>query len=158
MRIEHLADQRDCVPTVAGWLHEAFGHLDPGKTMQDRRQALLGSLQRAALPIRLVARESDGAAVGCASVVTRTLTHGPLGPWLSAVYVVPEHRGRGIASALVDRAVEECTRLGVAELFLFTPRHESLYARLGWAVLDRAQIQGTPVVVMRRAIALAGAR
>ena len=152
MRIDHLADHLDCLPSVAGWLQEAFGHLDPGRTAQERRDALQGSLQRDALPIRLIARDATGTALGCASVVTRTLTHGHLGPWLSAVYVVPEQRGRGIASALVERAVEECARLGIGELFLFTPRNESLYARLGWVAWDRGQVQGNPVVVMKRAI------
>jgi GNAT superfamily N-acetyltransferase len=152
MRIDHLANHPDCLPTVAGWLQEAFGHLDPGKTVQDRRDALQASLRRGALPIRLIACDAAGTALGCASVVTRTLTHGHLGPWLSAVYVAPEQRRRGIASALVERAVEECAGLGIGELFLFTPRNESLYARLGWVAWDRAHIQGNPVVVMKRAI------
>ena len=60
--------------------------------------------------------------------------------------------------ALGKRAMEECARLGVGQLFLFTPTIESLYARLGWVACDRTQIQGNPVVVMKRAIESGPAR
>ena len=150
MRIDHLADHPSWMQTIATWHHEAFGHLAPGKTLQDRWLTLQTTVQRDALPLCLVAHSGNGHLWGCASVFRRTLTHDHLGPWLSAVYVAPPHRGRGIASALAERAAAECARLGFAELFLFTPRNESLYRRLGWQAFDRTLIRETPSVVMKR--------
>ena len=152
MRIDYLADHPDWMHTVAAWHHEAFGHLAPGKTLQDRLLTLQTTLQREALPLCLVAHSGDGSLWGCASVFRRTLTHDHLGPWLSAVYVAPAHRGRGIASALAERATAECARLGFPELFLFTPHNESLYQRLGWLAFDHTLIHDTPAVVMKRRV------
>lgn len=38
--------------------------------------------------------------------------------------------------------------MGHRKIFLFTPRNESLYARLGWRTMDTAQLGVTSVVVM----------
>jgi GNAT superfamily N-acetyltransferase len=151
MRIDHLIDHPAWMRTVAEWHHEAFGHLNPDKTMPERLRGL-ASMQRDALPLGLIAHSADGTPLGCASVVRRTLTHDELGPWLSAGYVPPGHRGQGIASALAERAVGECARLGFADLFLFTPHHEALYRRLGWAAFDHALVNQIPAAVMRRRV------
>jgi GNAT superfamily N-acetyltransferase len=150
MRIDYLADHPQWMQTVAEWHHAAFGHLDPSKTLPERLRLLTTSMQRDALPLGLVAYAADGTALGCASLVRSTFTHRDLGPWLSAVYVEPGHRGRGIASALAERAAAECARLGFAALYLFTPHNEALYRRLGWESFDRTRINETPAVVMKR--------
>ncbi|HEX5684567.1 MAG TPA: GNAT family N-acetyltransferase [Ideonella sp.] len=150
MRIDYLVDHPNQMATVAAWHHAAFGHLDPSKTLTDRVHTLTTSMQRDALPLGLVAHAADGTALGCASLVLRTLTHPELGPWLSAVYVEPGHRGLGVASALAERAAGECARLGFPELYLFTPHHESLYRRLGWVSIDRTRINEIAAVVMKR--------
>jgi len=75
--------------------------------------------------------------LGSASILPATITHQHLTPWLSSVYVPEAHRGKGIASALSRRAASEAGKLGFDRLYLFTPRSEALYARLGWS--DRLQ-------------------
>ena len=151
MRIDFLIARPEWMATVAGWQHQAFGHFDPSKTLPDRLRTLSG-MKRDALPLGLVAHADGSVPLGCASVVRSTFTHAELGPWLSAVYVAPEHRGQGIASALAERAAAECARLGFAELFLFTPHSERLYARLGWETFDRTQIGKVGAAVMRRRV------
>jgi len=42
--------------------------------------------------------------------------------------------------------------MGFATLFLFTPRHERLYSRLGWATFDHADVSGLRVAVMERSL------
>ena len=66
-------------------------------------------------------------------------TRRDLTPWMTDVFVAPEFRRRGIASALVRRVMEEAKAIGVPQLFLFTtgPWRERLYAGLGWSVIDR---------------------
>lgn len=150
MRIDHLADRLGWIPAIAGWHHSAFGAFNPTKTLEQCVEALRESLCRDTLPLTLVAHADDGTPMGCASVVVTSLTHRHLSPWLSMVYVAPEHRGQGVASALAQRAAAECARLGFAELHLFTPRSESLYARLGWETFDRTLINGAAAAVMKR--------
>ena len=62
-----------------------------------------------------------------------------------------EHRGRGVASALVTRIVEEAAALGIPELYLYTDTSQSLYARLGWDVVeDTLDDEGLAITVMKR--------
>lgn len=68
------------------------------------------------------------------------------------VYVKAEERGRGIASQLVNRVVAEAAALGVPELYLYTDTSQSLYARLGWEVVEELVYDDLPVTVMKYVI------
>jgi GNAT superfamily N-acetyltransferase len=152
MRIDPLIRHPAAMPLVARWHHEAFGALNPARTLGQREQWLRDALDGEALPLTLLALAADGTPAGCASLTTGTLTHGHRGPWLSMVYVQPEHRRMGVASALAQRAAAECARLGYAKLFLFTPHHERLYARLGWRTFDHATVGPLRAAVMERGV------
>lgn len=59
---------------------------------------------------------------------------------LANVAVAPDHGGKGVGRALIDRAVEESVQRGLAEIRLSThvemPENVRLYERLGWSVTD----------------------
>ena len=151
IRIEHLMDFKHCIPTIALWQQEAFGYLNPDGTVEQRAERLSNANDRQLLPISLVAISQDrNALVGTASVLATTLTHKHLSPWLSSVFVPPEHRGKGIASSLALSAVSEVRRLGFDTIYLFTPHNEALYRSLGWATFDRVTLNGAGVSVMAR--------
>jgi predicted N-acetyltransferase YhbS len=151
VRIEHLMDCKQFIPTIAAWQQEEFGYLNPNGTVEERVARLSKANDRQQLPISLVAMSPDrNALVGSANVLATTLTHKHLTPWLSSVFVPPEQRGKGIASALTLAAASEARRLGFEMIYLFTPRNESLYARLGWATFDRVALNGVPAAVMAR--------
>ncbi|MFZ6643805.1 GNAT family N-acetyltransferase [Undibacterium sp. TC4M20W] len=99
----------------------------------------------------LLALSSDDQMFGVAGILASTLTHQHLTPWLSAVFVPAQFRGKGIASALSLRAAEEARSIGFDHFYLFTPRNESLYARLGWQTIENARLDNTPVTIMSRA-------
>ena len=120
-------------------------------TVAQRVERLKSASDRDRLPISLVAISAgQDSLVGSANIVATTLTHQHLSPWLSSVFVPAEHRGKEIASKLALAAVSEANRLGFGAIYLFTPRNESLYARLGWATFDRAELNGVSVCVMAR--------
>jgi predicted N-acetyltransferase YhbS len=151
VRIEHLYAWPKHIPTIAEWQHRQFGYLNPSGTIEQREQRLREAVAPDRLPIALVALSSEHLPVGSANIVQKTLAHQHLTPWLSSVFVPAEHRGGGIASALSLRAVEEAARLGFAELYLFTPHNEALFARLGWRTFDHTLHNGLPLTLMRRA-------
>jgi predicted N-acetyltransferase YhbS len=151
IEIHHLLDHAHFIPTVAAWQQAEFGYLSPGSTVEQRAERLRSARDKARLPIALVAM-SDGGLVGSAAISATTLTHKHLTPWLSSVFVPPEQRGKGIASKLALAAVAETDRLGFDQIYLFTPKNESLYARLGWETFEHAAINGTPVCLMARAV------
>jgi GNAT superfamily N-acetyltransferase len=155
MRIEYLADHPTLVPTVAAWQQAQFGYLTPNAALEDRTERLRRSLQKDALPMAFVALSGNGAPLGSAGILPETITHTHLTPWLSSVYVLDEHRGKGIASALSLRAVAEAARLGFDRLYLFTPRSESLYARIGWKAFERIDNNGTRLTLMERPVSAA---
>jgi predicted N-acetyltransferase YhbS len=151
IRIAHLMDYKHHIPDIAARQQEEFGYLNPDGTMEQRIERLSGANDRERLPISLVALSEDQSSlVGTANVLATTLTHKHLSPWLSAMFVATEHRGKGIASALALAAASQAGRLGFDTIYLFTPRNESLYARLGWATFDRVGLNGTIVSVMAR--------
>jgi hypothetical protein len=57
---------------------------------------------------------------------------------------------KGIASAVSLRAITEAARLGFEQLYLFTPRNETLYARMGWRTFERIEHNGLPLTLMKR--------
>jgi predicted N-acetyltransferase YhbS len=152
--IDYLARHEHYLPLIAEWQLAEFGYLNPADTLASRMTRLAGALQIGALPLAFVARSDDGELVGSASLLTSTVTHPHLSPWLSSVVVPPRFRGNGIASALSLWAVKEAHRLGFATLYLFTPRNESFCARLGWQTVEIATHGDTELTIMSRPTSL----
>ncbi|MGH9319604.1 MAG: GNAT family N-acetyltransferase [Vicinamibacteria bacterium] len=148
MKVDYLADHRGHIPRLAEWLHTQWGYLHENDTVERRAARLEARATRGGIPVGFVAVEGDSL-LGTASLVHDDLEIRPeIGPWLASVYVPPEHRGRGVASALVRRVVEEARDSGVSRLYLWTTDQERLYARLGWNQVERMRFQGEDIVVM----------
>jgi len=101
--IDHLGAFPEIIPTLVAWLIAEWGHLFPHITPQ----MLVSSYQQRIVPGRIpqtfVALVADEV-VGTASLVAHDLdARSELSPWLAAVYVRPDRRGKGVGSALVVR-------------------------------------------------------
>ena len=90
------------------------------------------------LPFAVVAHDGE-AFLGTASVIASDLAERPqLTPWVAAVWVEPEARGRGIGAALVDCAARDCFALGISRAYLCArPRMSCFYEALGWTIIER---------------------
>jgi len=93
--------------------------------------------------------------LGCAGVVEQTAEtyrasprQRNLTPWLASVYVRPEMRGRGVATALVRHAMARTANLGVTRLYLFTDGARGLYEKLGWQVVGADHYGGLTMSIM----------
>jgi GNAT superfamily N-acetyltransferase len=149
VRIEHLAGHNHVILTLASWIREEWGHSFLEATFEELRADLERRTTLHTIPETFVALEGDRL-VGTASLVTHDMSiRLGLSPWLSAVYVPPEFRNRGIGSKLVRRAMQEAEILGVEQLYLFTPDRMRFYTRLGWNILEQMEYHGQDVVVMR---------
>lgn len=73
-----------------------------------------------------------------------------LTPWMGGLFVVKEHRGRGVATGLIHRLIKEARRLSVKRLCLWTPSAEVLHTNLGWVRLERFDYCGHEISVMQR--------
>ncbi len=148
MKIGYLADHREHIPRLAEWLHAQWGYLHENDSVERRAARLESRATRGGVPVTFVAVDAE-TLLGSASLVVDDLETRPeLTPWLASVYVAPEHRGRGVASALVRRVVEEAKGSGIDRLYLWTTDQERLYARLGWSPVERMRFQDEDIVVM----------
>ena len=153
VRIEHLAEhidagRTDVVLTVASWIQEEWGHSFLEMTFEELVSELEARTTHCSIPETFVALEDDRL-VGTASIVRHDMsTCLELSPWLSAVYVPPEDRNRGIGSKLVRRSMQEAEMLGVKRLHLFTPDKMKFYTRLGWKVIEHTRYYGEDVAIM----------
>ncbi len=87
-------------------------------------------------PLTIVARATDGSALGG---LRGTLGGGWL--YVQSLFVVEEHRGRGLGRSLMERAEGEALRQGHPRVFLNTLSYQSpeFYERMGYttfAVLE----------------------
>ena len=74
------------------------------------------------------------------------------GPWLAAVFVVPEARKLGVGSALIDHVVNRSRELGYSEIFLYTDHQQKWYEKRGWTYTRDTLLNDMKHVVMRNAI------
>lgn len=73
----------------------------------------------------------------------------PAGVWLVNLFVVPNERGRGHGSALLDHAVTCARAFGIEELLLTTEHSEGLYAAAGWVTIGATELSGHRSTIMR---------
>ena len=71
-------------------------------------------------------------------------------PWLALVYTLPEHRGKGYGAMLCEEIQRITNELGTKKLYLFTHTAESLYKRLGWEQLERIELKGKDIAIMKK--------
>jgi GNAT superfamily N-acetyltransferase len=149
LHIRHLQADEPAFELVARWRYDAF-FAEDGITFQASRDALRAWMDGLGYETALLA-ELDGRPAGsCLFVREEIDPKHDLTPWLAALYVAPEYRKRGVASALV-RAIEQHARdVGCKQLFLYTITAEPLYAKLGWIALEHFDWHGEKFVLMAR--------
>jgi GNAT superfamily N-acetyltransferase len=120
-----------------------------GQTLDDARKSYRQRANLDRLPLALIA--CCGAELaGTVSLKEQDLEIRPdLTPWLGGLFVLPEWRGRGLASLLMRRAMAEAKPLRLNNLYLWTSSAESLYLKLGWKSLERTTYCGKEIVVMQ---------
>jgi GNAT superfamily N-acetyltransferase len=143
--IGFLADDSRHFELFARWLYAEWS-LPRGETLENRRSALRNQMRVDRLPIALVAYW-EGNPAGIVSLRQSDLhTRAYVGPWLSALYVDPPFRGRGIGRDLVAATVALAAWLGHREVWLFTTDRRSFYEQLGWERVPPlpAELKQTP--------------
>jgi GNAT superfamily N-acetyltransferase len=148
MDISYLADTFELAPQLIPGLLEHWRPLMPDDTAVARLQRFRLHLNRGALPIAWLAHEGERALGTAALRATDLPGREDLTPWLGGVYVAPELRGRGVASALCRTVEKRAAELGFRKLYLFTLDQQRLYERLGWRRMERATWKGRAADVM----------
>lgn len=153
VRIVHLCDVPSAAPILARWFVEEWGPWYGPGGAGNAESDLAACRSRDALPICLVALSSTGEVRGTAALKSESLgSDAGVGPWLAAVLVGREHRGKGVATALIAAIEKEAARLGVASLYASTDSAEQILRRRGWRKFAVTESLRGPVAVYRLAI------
>jgi predicted N-acetyltransferase YhbS len=154
IEVHYLADHANLIRLLATWFYEEWGIRNPEDSVENCEKRLLNRMNRERLPLTLIAFQG-AEPVATASLKMREVeTHPQFLHWLGTVYVHHPFRNQGIGSQLVEYAASEAERHKVRELYLYTHRHESFYARLGWFPVERPHYRGREVVIMKRVLAV----
>jgi predicted N-acetyltransferase YhbS len=153
-RIDHLFNRPQHIEKVAALIHREFWSDRPGFSPATFERLLKDATVLDRIPLCLVAFAGDALAGTVSLIENDDAQRRHLRPWLAALIVLPEFRGKGLGTKLVRRTIEEARRLGFATVHLGTSTPE-FYARLGarpleWArpdLLVMSMSTGTPAPV-----------
>jgi len=146
-----LSDCTHHLETVGNWIFHQWW-----SRRYDSPEVVLGWLrthtQKDKVPFTLVALV-NGIPVGSCSIIENDCVHRPqYAPWVAAVFVRPEMRHRGIASAMLQEATAVARRARVRGLYIdCLVETAPVYQKNGWMVYER-EVGDKDSVVMLRAI------
>ncbi|ARI10276.1 MULTISPECIES: GNAT family N-acetyltransferase [Klebsiella] len=123
----HAAPQH--ASRVTEWLWQVFG----GETLpQAFFASIVGHSQTpGALPITFIAAEGEMLLGTVGLWRCDLISRQDLYPWMAALYVAPEARGRGLAGKLQQHVIGYARTQGYSELFLYSACRD-FYERFGW--------------------------
>lgn len=124
---------------AAQWRYDAFLK-DDGYSVEDSA-AQLTELATApeGCETALIAWKAGNPVGVCLLVLHELPPAHDLSPWLASLYVIPEHRGRGAARALIAAIEDHARSHSVKRVHLYTGEAEGLYAKCGWRVAEHLQ-------------------
>lgn len=149
LELAQLSECPEHLPVVGTWIYNEWW-----SRAHDSPEVVLALLRthdlRDRVPLTVVAL-LDGTPVGSCSVIENDCVHRPeYAPWVAAVYVRPEHRRRGIASAILQEAAAIAARTGVHGLYIdCLATTAPVYERNGWAIHEREVGDKDSVVMLR---------
>ena len=159
LRIIPAATLPAAVATIAPMLCAEWQHLYPGWTPESAAEELLETGSAGSPPCSWLAFADDridlDEPVGSISLalddeVDLVVDGERPGPWLAHLYVVPERREQGVATALIEHVLGHADGLGIDTLWLVTDSAPELHRRFGWTAFARTTLNSWPCIVMRR--------
>lgn len=152
--IDYLKNHEAGIPLLAKYSYQEWRpvHDRAGMTFDDVVRSYARRVNIDVLPMALVAMR-QGRIVGTGSLKLQDLDVRPqFTPWMGGIFVAETHRGRGVATALIRRLLEEARRLQIRQLYLWTPSASGLYIKLGWATIERLDYCGYKISIMQRSL------
>ncbi|MEO7189195.1 MAG: GNAT family N-acetyltransferase [Sphingomicrobium sp.] len=131
------------IDLIHGFLSEAYWSLGIPRDTVER--AIRGSLCAGGFETSADGNEEQ---IGFARVISDRATFA----YLADVFVLPQHRGRGVATALLEALYGHSDLQGLRRWALFTRDMQPLYARLGWEAYphpERLMVREAPDIYQR---------
>ena len=148
MRIVHLLDVPYCLPRLVDWFIAEWELWYGTEGEGDAGQDLAACGDRDAIPLCLVAMDTDDELLGTAALRAASVgSELGVGPWLAGFLVDPHYRRNGVGTALVAAIEAEADRLGFDAIYVSTDTARGIFERRGWQVCGSASSLRGPVAV-----------
>ncbi len=134
-----IVSLRECperLEDAAAWFHAKWGV--PAEAYLERMRPYLSGQSEYGWYLCLDGRRIVG---GLGVIDNDFHDRKDLSPNICAVFTEPDHRGRGVAGRLLERAVSDLRAAGIAPVYLVTD-HVGFYERYGWTFLCMAREDG----------------
>ncbi|MEK0338121.1 MAG: GNAT family N-acetyltransferase [Nitrosopumilus sp.] len=149
IRIELFADNYHFSVIIGKWLKdEWYEYYGPHGT-GDARKETEECCHRNKLPIGLVAIDNDSI-YGTVALKKRSASHINLTPWLTALYVTPEMRRKGVGRQLVKYFENLAIELGYRRIYARSGTAVEFFKRLGWCLIDETMFQGQELTIFSK--------
>lgn len=113
------------------------------------RRGVCAGLNDPSVAVYWLAEAPSGTVIASTSVVTEWSDfHGGHYWWIQSLFVIPEHRGRGIVDALLNHLAAEAWAAGALDLRLYVHKTNSR-ARKAYR---RCGFQDAPYIIMHRSL------
>ncbi|OJF96834.1 GNAT family N-acetyltransferase [Pararhizobium antarcticum] len=134
--ISDLNDRPDFCATVADRIWLAWWK-EKGTARHEIETRVRENLNPDGFPFAVIAHDGDDFH-GTASVIASDLDERPdYTPWIAAVWVDPQHRGKGTGGAIVRHAARIALARGFETIYLCAlPEKSDFYLNLGWSLLE----------------------
>jgi GNAT superfamily N-acetyltransferase len=135
----------------ARWAFDDWKETDSNDDMQWYLNVYSESeIDPSSLPISLAAITANDELAGVACVVDDDALPDAQepGPWVAAVFVNPEYRGRAVGKQLVTEAVRRARELGHSDVYLYTRDVAHWYETFGWERVRETHIHNKPITIM----------
>jgi len=150
MTSDFLQNHPALIPHLAELCGREWAHLYEGWNAETAAREFESQRTDGQLPFTIAAME-DGKLLGVVSLISDDLPgFEQWNPWLASLFVLPEHRGKGVAAFLVGEAETFLVRNGIRAAYLFTESAQGLFLKLGWQPMQEAFCQGHPVTIFKK--------
>jgi predicted N-acetyltransferase YhbS len=154
MKIAHLADHQQFIPALSRWFLDEWSEYFGDKTSEDISAMFRARLNHRCVPLALVAFDGNQPFGTVALVEESIATHKHLSPWLAGLYVAPQWRHQGVATGLIDAAVNEARAIKIETLYVAILKAEEYYKERGWKTIDKIVHNDEPITIMRLDLSL----
>ncbi|WP_299257397.1 GNAT family N-acetyltransferase [uncultured Kushneria sp.] len=156
IEIVPLHERPAFIDACSAWAYGQWGVHSP-RTLEETRLLFASAVHGSGLPLTWVAQHGDYP-VGMASLFEDDCSKRPdLRPWLAAVFVHPDYRGRKLAARLIETVEAAARARGEKRLYLITAHQQMLYERHGWRRTGTVNYPDRPCTLMEKHVAPADA-
>ena len=147
IEIAYLADHKEVIPTLAEWALAWAPDYYGGRSLENIGQDFHREGQKTGIPIRLIAY-LDGELAGMVCLREMALQgHPEYSPALGGLYVLPDFRKCGVATALVQAIMDLAEKECYPCIYVSTATANSILERLGWKTVGIVVEDGRELMV-----------